>query len=311
MFEYIYSIYGLSYHEVFIKKLADYILETNGYGINSKDVDLPSFERFINTIIKYIVSSVDEVPPVVKQMLAILRSYAAVRTNSCKELYDIVGSMFFESFIIPGLISYGSGTPENKSLMSKIVFILRVIFRLGKMNGKLQFLDALNLRLEKHIYPKLMEFVFTISENTNEDLTYEDVQPVKIARAIEIIMKVISARHEVFKKVYTQVADPTNEMSKTTILGAAVASLMTTFFLYQFDSKPPAEEDPENWDDPPKSPKKIKRLVKITDDTQIPEDEKLVHRIMRIDQMDIQTLDPNHTKKYYKRIVKKTKMGEK
>lgn len=299
----IFNQYGKTYSETFIKKLSDYIISTGGCKITSRTPDVPALERVINTVCKYIVGSVELVPPVIRQVLYVLRSFLNTRTNCCANIYLILSYVFFECYLLPALKHYSETDQENKNMMSRFVYIFNYIFKLSSMEGNLKFLSSIQKRLDKHIYPNLMQFIFAISEAPEEStVSYSTISAEKVARSIETILKAISAKASDFCNAFQDNAK--SKSQKPTILGTVFSSLLTTFFHYQFDVGPVAEEDK-----PPRSPKKvIKKLVKYQNDN-VPESmNNVVHKIVRLSELDEENIDPSKPRKYYKRVVKKAPM---
>ena len=211
---------------------------------------------------------------------------------------------------------------EKSELPSAFSRLFYVIFSMGQMIDEFSDLMSMSKRLERHIYPRLMEFIITISnldanqddedEDTNESyqsIKYDEYQifessiPTEkdIFDSINNIMVNITSQPDLFKELYSKYTDTTKQPKTQSLLGSNYAIFISNFFVHCFDTFDSFDANDES-----------------EDEDQIIEDRhhRKSHEVNKMKQFESQTIndltkmdktdciDPTKPRKFYKRVMK-------
>ena len=295
-------------------KLVDYINKV--LPDKSKTKSLPSAkitEKIVSNVIKFIYYSFDEIPYPIKLVLSIIRSHLLLRTNSRTIVYKVLSKLFFIDYLLPIL----EEKFDKIGIPSAFSRLFYVIFNMGQMIDEFSDLMLISKRLERHIYPRLMEFIVTISnidsssdnsDESNPSLNDEEYQlfetkfPTEkdIFDAINNIMTAITAQPDLFKKLYSKYTEAEQQSKSPSLLGSNYAIFISNFFVHCYDTFDPF--DPNDADDD--QPTEEKNIDK--NQHRNPRKQFESQTIKQLTNRDVsECIDPTKPRKYYKRVIKK------
>ena len=301
MCQYVFDTYGGPYITNFITPLANYIDNFGKTGIETQDPNVPEVERLVSTIVKYIVESYALIPPQIQIILNIIRTALVCRTNTKSDIYRALSNIFFVQFICGIFMNISDYVPSVRhvEVFKNLGLLFETIFRMGQINGDFTCLEALTKRLERHIYPRLMEFIFSISDAPIVEPEYDVLDQKKLVRAIDDIAKIV-ANSEFINKFKNQ-SSADNKFLPSNI-GTNFAGTLCNFFIHSDDVLEVAEERERSRGDGTKHHHKLVKLELSQD-----EDGKVVESKIKRDPDEI--VDPSKPRKYYKRVVKKVPLA--
>ena len=223
------------YIQIFLKNLIIYIGNQQDLLIDQpSQCDLKKLEIVINTTLKYIIESLPFIKKEIKHLASYIRSFTIIRFNSIGAIYNILSEFFGIGFICSILDNF-----ENYFNYLNIIFknniknisnLLRIIFKLGVFNNEF---SILNKRLQKHIYPKLIEFFISVADLGKLSPKYEIPEQNIFLTSIQYLMLKNSENHRSFLKYIELIK--TSKRQYSGMLGWNLAISLSNFFKHSFD----------------------------------------------------------------------------
>jgi len=171
MFKVFFRRFGRAYYHKFLKSVVEYIDSKGDIGLKNPDsCDKNQAEVIVFTILYAIVNSIKYVPPEMKHFASVLKHFASLRFNSKQATYNTLSGFFclrFLSSILANPKSFDSDIVLRNDFMKIMVPISQLLmnpFNLIDMRGKYSAFASWNHRINRHLFPKLFEFVFSVAE---------------------------------------------------------------------------------------------------------------------------------------------------
>lgn len=294
----IVNLFIAPYTQAFMTKLTTYIDEQGIFGLGTPEVDVQGVEKLVANICKFIAHSYYLVPDTIKQAFNIARTYLSITANNTLTIYQFIAEIFLKTYIYNSLINVKKINPnvQHPEYFLPIARLLYVVFSLGNIDGEFEGLADIEKRLQKKVYPMLVEFIVTVSDFPLQEAEFPVPKADPLARAIEAIHKAIDAIPQKFSLVYADVEAVDRGQS---LLGTNFASMLTQCFIHAFDATPVAQEQPQE----------VKtthhKLIKADQFNEEELKDKKIRKVVKYDKNEPRAQSPEKPKKYYKKVTKK------
>lgn len=247
----LYKVYierfAKDYVNVFLRKLIVYIDSADDLGIEKLDtLNEEKAAKVFFTTLKYIMDSSSLFTPEIRHLVSYIRYYSAIRFNRLAFTYfniaDFIGIKFIcgvlenPTLYIPDL---HLKHPDN---VRGICRLLRIAFKLGTMCGPFERLASWNTRLNNHVYPKLMQFMYSIGDMGKREPKYELTSDSQYAESLHFLMKELAEKHKPFMKELDAIKK--SQFPQPGLLGFNFATALCRYFEHIYDNVP-EEEEPE------------------------------------------------------------------
>lgn len=262
----------------FLKKLVSYI-DSKNINVDNKD-NVDASINLMNTVIKLICSSSDFLPLQARHLLSVIKEIAALFHNTTGSIFDVISETFLLGAVSDFILNsemYLKVNIANRNTIKPLLLQLRKIFRLGTLD---RHLSVMNDRLEKHIFPRLCEFIMASSDFPGiemPDYSFDDLS--KVARELDVVFTAITKLGKNLPKVLQETA----REPEIPECGYAFLVLVSRLFVHYGDeeysrqrqTKLVATEAVVDKDGT------IRRLVPITPDMKLKPGVKMYKRVMR------------------------------
>lgn len=203
--------YGQIYFEKVVKPILKYVLKKGDIGLkNPNEANEQEAKIMLFTVLKYILASAEYVPPQIRHIILLLRSYSGIRFNNYHSTYNAISGYFFLRFfsslmVDPSIFNSDIETDEdtNSNIVIPFIQLLQTVLNLKLIHGKMDKFSSWNDRIAKHIFPKLVSFTFSLSQ-IDEYPKYEQPNHEELQKALKIVLDNICANHEKFQKRYNE-----------------------------------------------------------------------------------------------------------
>ncbi|KAK8890866.1 hypothetical protein M9Y10_028065 [Tritrichomonas musculus] len=233
------SKYCTKYVTNFASKLVTYILKSGNLNLGSIDnCEDKKVEKVLFTSLKYILRSAPLIPPQIKHFGSILRSAASTRFNDIEAVQNTLSGFFILRFItaiIADPKKYDStievSEDDVRNILAPFSHLLQKPLSFSLIEGKAKFVKKWNTRIEKHIFPKLKTFIFTLTEISSSDsLIYLPPEGKNVKRALDNILKTLNQNYPIYADTYKKLLDAEDEPRP--IVGWDFAAFFSGFFKY-------------------------------------------------------------------------------
>ena len=236
MFKLFFTRFGRQYYHDFLKRVITYIdskgdlqLKTPS-GSNEQVV-----KTMVFTVLTRVSQSLKHVSPQIRHFASILKTATSLRFNSFQATYNALSGFIYLRFISPILSNPKEIDPDiplqdAKSLIP-VAQLLIQLFNLHEMSGKYEVYNGWNEDLKTLIFPKLIDFVFSVAA---DEVTPEYPVPPKerVIESLRTVFQFIGKSKNAFVKKYAELA----ETNKSTLVGYNFASFVASFFKENFNN---------------------------------------------------------------------------
>jgi hypothetical protein len=214
LFKAFFARYGKPYFDFCLAKIIDYILEVGDISLSHLETaDAERAERLLFTVLKFIINSRPVVPNELQHLAAILKSQAIIMFNNKQATYNTLNGYIclrFITAVIADPLMFRPNTepfsPELMRVLMPFSQLLQTPVNLAPLEERFEMFSAWNPRLEKHIWPKLIRFVFSVS-NCREKPNYPPPIEIEVTKALSTILGLLSANFPKFKQEFNRVTD--------------------------------------------------------------------------------------------------------
>jgi len=239
LYKVFFEKFGVSYVTGFMRNLIQYIDNQPDLGLsNIPKCDVKKTEVAVFTVMKYIINSLPFVAQEIRVLASYLRAFILIRFNTKAALYSILSEFFGIRFICSILESPTKYIPDlvikNPSNIRGICRIVRVLFKMGRMSGEFDKFSSFNKRLERHLYPKLEEFIFSLGDVPAKPFEFAVPNEDQFGKSMVFLMKNIAEHHKPLMKELDQLKH--SEIPLPGLLGWGFATAISRFFKYSFDN---------------------------------------------------------------------------
>ena len=233
MFKVFFTRFGKAYYESFLKRIILYI-DSKGDLKLKKPVEANSqnAQTMIFTVLNRIAGSLEHVPLEIRHFASVLEHAASLRFNSKQATYNTLSGFFYLRFV-SSILSNPLETDPSLNLQNSWVTVmvpaaqlLMTPFNLIQLGGKYDVFNSWNKTLSKKIFPKLIDFVFSIAVCDKQPL-YQPPTKERLRESLQIVWSKIGASNGEFVKMYKKLA---YESDPCTSLGTSVANFISGFF---------------------------------------------------------------------------------
>lgn len=203
--------YGQTYFQKVLRPIIKYVLKKGDIGLkepntaNEKEAKIMLF-----TVLKYILASNEFVPPQIKHVILLLRSYSGIRFNNYQSTYNAISGYFFLRFFSSVMIDpslFDSDIIIDDDTHSNVIIpfiqLLQTVLNLKLIHGKMERFSSWNKRIEKHVFPRLISFAFSLAQ-IDEYPKYEQPSHDELQKALNVVLNIISDNHEKFQNRYNE-----------------------------------------------------------------------------------------------------------
>lgn len=203
--------YGQVYFEKVVRPIVKYVLKKGNIGLkdpnkaNEKEAKIMLF-----TVIKYILSSAEYVPPQIRHVILLLRSFSGIRFNNYRSTYNAISGYFFLRFFSSMMVDPSIFDPNlvideetTSTVIMPFIQLLQTVLNLKLIKGKMSCFSSWNDRIEKHVFPKLIKFAFSLAE-IEENPKYEPPTHDELQQSLRILLNIICDNHEKFQNRYNE-----------------------------------------------------------------------------------------------------------
>lgn len=153
-----------SYIQNFLIKLANYIQSVSPLEFTSKNAE--KIEKVLFTCIKYVLNSIQFIPPEIQHLCSMLKAYATVKFNSKGAVFRIISS-FFAQYIVEFFISIPKNFLKDYEVkdartMVGVARLLKTALMLGSFSAEFPKFASFDKRLSKY-FKKIEDFMLELA----------------------------------------------------------------------------------------------------------------------------------------------------
>lgn len=233
MFKIFFQRYGQQYYQIFLKKAVLFIEKAGN--INFASVDHVS--NVLISVLRFIYSSEIGIPPQIRHFASILKTFSAVKFNQKQASYNSLSGFFCLRFLTSILSDPCQFDPnyqiKTEQLSNLIPFsqLLQKPLNLDLFTGQFEAYSRNNNLLKRHVFPKLVNFVFSIADLPSEPAKYEIPKPEQLRQSLELISQHLSASKVKFGNKYNQfLTNSFFKNTKSSTIGWNISSFILSFF---------------------------------------------------------------------------------
>ena len=244
----LYKVYverfGAQYVTEFLRKLVVYIDKSEELNIeNMANVNVKKSEKVFFTVLKYILDSGSLFSSQIRHLASYLREYSTIRFNKTLFTYNMIADFIGIRFICGVLENPTKYIPDlqlqHPDNVRGICRLLRIAFKLGTMGGDYEKFSSWNTRLNKHVYPQLVQFILSIGDIAGKDIVYGIPDDEHYGQALHFLIKEIAEKHKPFMKELEVVK---RASVLPGLLGYNFATALSEYFVHTYDSQGPPPE---------------------------------------------------------------------
>lgn len=233
MFKIFFQRYGQQYYQIFLKKAVLFIEKAGN--INFASVDHVS--NVLISVLRFIYSSEIGIPPQIRHFASILKTFSAVKFNLKQASYNSLSGFFCLRFLTSILSDPCQFDPnyqiKTEQLSNLIPFsqLLQKPLNLDLFTGTFESYSRNNNLLKRHVFPKLVNFVFSIADLPPEPAKYEIPNPEQLKQSLELILQHLSVSKIKFGNKYNQfLTNSFYKSTKNSAIGWNISSFIMSFF---------------------------------------------------------------------------------
>jgi hypothetical protein len=214
LFKAFFSRYGRPYFDLCLRKIIDYILGVGDISLSHLETaDVERAEQLLFTVLKFIINSRPVVPNELQHLAAILKSQAIIMFNNKQATYNTLNGYIclrFITAVIADPVMFRPDTeqfsPELMRVLMPFSQLLQTPVNLAPLDERFEIFSAWNPRLEKHVWPKLIEFVLSVS-NCRDKPNYPPPQDFEVMKALGTVLGLLSANFPKFRREFDRVRE--------------------------------------------------------------------------------------------------------
>jgi hypothetical protein len=230
-----FSRYGRPYFDLCLSKIIDYVLQAGDISLSHLETaDVERAEKLLFTVLRFIINSPPVIPNELRHLGAILKSQAIIMFNNKQATYNTLNGYICLRFITaviadPVLFRPGSEefSPELMRILMPFSQLLQTPVNLAPLDERFEIFSAWNPRLVKHIWPKLIQFVFSVAD-CREKPNYPPPQDFEVMKALSTVLGLLSANFQKFKQEFNKVTD--EAAGQFHPIGWSLAAFIAGFF---------------------------------------------------------------------------------
>lgn len=240
------TLYGEEYLKNLLCMIATYIDEKGELYINQElEIKEKDVETLINTIVKFILSSMDKVPPQIRLVCSIIREYSPVKVQTTNMVIKLISEYFLGSYLLPAFSAIKNYTKDteiqNFDRIDLVLGIVTEIFKFvfpSKARHHMYFLDE---RLRRHIFPRIRRFIYALGD-------FDKMPPFKgytqeeLEICVDKIITNVCNHYDNFSTIFHELESPNSAYGN--ILGWNLAVLIKNCFKHAFDPDTPVSSTP-------------------------------------------------------------------
>lgn len=190
-FKYLQATLG-SFLKLLVTEPEKYAFETNPDKLPSGDnleSNYPKFDRSVKFLVDALYNSVNEIPPVIKEICHTISTCASIKFPDVKDSsITSVSAFFMLRFLCPALVSpEGEGLlelPPSKEVRRTLLILAKILQNMATgatSAGKISVLKSRNTKFnfdpEKiiHVLQKISEVEYESSDDTSSNLSFSDL----------------------------------------------------------------------------------------------------------------------------------------
>jgi len=234
----VFKKFGKDYITSFVTKLLQYIDSKYYISIRPDNENhMAEIEQFFFSVVKYIVNSADIIPPQIRFVANIIRTYLPIRFNKKQYLVQMLQYFFFDSFLLKLLQN-----PEQNKLIPKmnhpkqlqtLVPLLVDAFHLDSENHN-PFFEKWSERIQYHTKNSILEFYYSIGD-INSTPEFSQISKPELITSLQTLYGFVSNNHREF---ITNLKNYINEsVPQGGSLGWNLTSLVTSIFTHCYDQE--------------------------------------------------------------------------
>ncbi|KAH0786566.1 GTPase-activator protein [Histomonas meleagridis] len=233
MFKTFYKRFGDKYFNNVLKEIALKVDEKGDLGIkNPETMRMDEIHELLFWSLHKIINSSKYVPTQIRHLASILKSISGARFNQKQASFNTLSGFFCLRFIT-AIMASPQTFDESLNLKNGIsdVFIpfsqlLQMPFNMMPLSGRHAEMAKWDDELFNDIFPKLMNFVFSVAE-LNEQPKYDPPPPEVLRQSLEYVLEKISVNNVKFKNRYDEV---TQNKSNYSAVGWNIGTFLMNFF---------------------------------------------------------------------------------
>ena len=210
MFKVFFNKYGKTYYDNFLKRIVLYIDSKGDLKLKTPvEADSQKAKIMVFTVLKRIAGSLEHVPIQLKHFAWILQNYASVRFNSKQATYSTLSGYFLLRFISKVISNPKDIDPEIQlqnrwdQVLIPAAQLLTMPFNLLEMSGKYEVFNSWNSKLKKKIYPKFINFVFSLAV-IDKAPVYPPPSKDTLRDSLKVVFQTIGESKEQFSTKYKE-----------------------------------------------------------------------------------------------------------
>jgi len=227
--------FGAKYSSIFLPKLISYVGNHEEDLFSGNDQSSQS-EIVFFTVLKYILNSLPFIKREIKHLASFLRAYSLVMNNSQGFVVSVLSQFFGIGYICsvfenPKLYFPSLSIPNIRNV-TNISNYLKVVFSMKLFSN--EPFSKWNMRLEKHVYPKLEEFLISIADIGRISPKYEIPSEDSFLKAITFLMLKNAENHSLFLKAIENIKHSKKKHNSIYCWNLSIA--ISNFFKHSFDN---------------------------------------------------------------------------
>lgn len=230
--------FGFNYYQSVIKPLSKYVERKGNIGLKTPAQMSPENMKearvMLFTVLKNILASADKVPNEIRHLISILKSMASIKFNENIATYNSISGYFFLRFVAsvmtdPTLVDNDFRTDSTIQSDIRVPFLqlIQTLLNLNKLQNRMECFSSWNERIERHIFPKLTRFAYSLSEFKGQP-NYPPPSSQELDKSLDTILNLLSGRHKEFMKRYNALKEI--KLERYPPVGWCFGYFLTQFF---------------------------------------------------------------------------------
>ncbi|EAY07089.1 hypothetical protein TVAG_140630 [Trichomonas vaginalis G3] len=242
LFSYYGQNYAAPYAANFIRKVAKYF-ESKG-PIDFENIDPNELEKTLFTSLKYILASIQFIPPKIQHLCSMIKSYATIKFNSYGAVFRLLSTFYTKYLLCPILRGWATGDkPTNKAMTA----LIKTAMTLGKYETEFPRFAQFDKRLSK-LYKTIENFILELAvifNNNNGEIDHNT--PPYTAPESSVVVQSCDKLYNLITKNISTISPVIKYQSSdrcfaTSTLGWAFASSIQVYFKTYYEDERNDEE---------------------------------------------------------------------
>jgi hypothetical protein len=205
--------FGRQYFQDVTSRLLDYIVASGDLGLaDPSTCDIRKTRRMIVTCLNTILRTGPLVPPELRHLGSVMRAAASLRFNQKQAVFLTLSTYFCLRFVSASMMDsaaygYGAIPPQVRAtVLTPFVQLLVAPMGLSVYDGIFEPFRSCNHHLINHIFPRLMEFVFSLADIEHVP-EYATPDKERLHEAIDSVIGLMMKNREAFETRYSSLLD--------------------------------------------------------------------------------------------------------